>query len=35
VIHHSMRMNVSYNIYVLNNPQRRQNIEKILKHLTN
>jgi hypothetical protein len=31
VIHQSMRINVSYNIYVLNNPQKLQNIEKILK----
>jgi hypothetical protein len=31
VIHQSMRINVSYNKFVLNNPQKRQNIGKILK----
>jgi hypothetical protein len=27
----SMRLNVSYNKYELNNPRKRQNIEKIIK----
>jgi hypothetical protein len=31
VINQSMCINVNYNKYALNNPQRRQNIGKILK----
>jgi hypothetical protein len=30
MIHQSMRINVSYNKYELNNPRKRQNIKKIL-----
>jgi hypothetical protein len=33
VINQSMRINVSYNKYELNSPQKRQNIKKILKNL--